>query len=109
MAMSFLVLAFMWAKFTVIWGIARFFALLDGVAPPENMRRFFADNHTVTEFWKNAPGLGIGSKEIMAMSFLVLAFMWAKFTVIWGIARFFALLDGVAPPENMRRFFADNH
>lgn len=59
--------------------------------------------------WKNAPGLGIGSKEIMSMSFLVLAFMWAKFTVIWGTARFFALLDGVAPPENMRRFFADNH
>ena len=71
----------------------------------------FASLFTTNEMWqwKNAPGLGIGSKEIMAMSFLVLAFMWAKFTVIWGIARFFALLDGVAPPENMRRFFADNH
>jgi hypothetical protein len=38
-----------------------------------------------------------------AMAFYKLMFLWLKFVVIWRVARFFALLDGIDPPENMLR------
>lgn len=38
-----------------------------------------------------------------ALAFYKLIFLWLKFIVIWRLARFVALLDGVDPPENMLR------
>eukprot|EP00887_Chlorella_sp_A99_P004096 scaffold23.g4096.t1 len=62
-------------------------------------------------------GLQYGPVEIGATGFWVLCFMWLKFATIW---RFFrrahvwfrwlgALLEGVAPPDNMQRCFANNY
>jgi D-alanyl-lipoteichoic acid acyltransferase DltB (MBOAT superfamily) len=47
------VLASTWLKFTVIWRFFRLAALLEGIDPPENMRRCFAMNYEVQGFWKN--------------------------------------------------------
>lgn len=38
-----------------------------------------------------------------AMSFYKLIFLWLKFVVIWRVARLWALVEGVDPPENMQR------
>jgi D-alanyl-lipoteichoic acid acyltransferase DltB (MBOAT superfamily) len=46
------VLTFMWLKFAVIWRIFRFAALLEGIDPPENMVRCFANNYDIEGFWK---------------------------------------------------------
>ncbi len=35
-------------------------------------------------------------------SFFCVFFLWAKFLLIWRFQRILAMLDGVAPPENMR-------
>ena len=41
--------------------------------------------------------------------FWVLCFMWLKFATIWRFFRLAALLDGIEPPENMSRCFANNY
>lgn len=41
--------------------------------------------------------------------FWVLCFMWLKFATIWRFFRLAALLEGVEPPDNMRRCFANNY
>ena len=46
---------------------------------------------------------GIQPPELIAVSFLVLAFMWFKFAVIWRFFRLWALMSGVEVPENMVR------
>ncbi|CAM9342054.1 unnamed protein product [Ascophyllum nodosum] len=45
-------LLIMWLKFLVIWRMFRFWALCDGVEPPENMRRCMSNNYSVIGFWK---------------------------------------------------------
>lgn len=47
------VLAFTWLKFTVIWRFFRLAALIEGIEPPENMKKCFAMNYDVQGFWKN--------------------------------------------------------
>ncbi len=47
------VLAFTWLKFCVIWRFFRLAALVEGIRPPENMRKCFAMNYDVQGFWKN--------------------------------------------------------
>ncbi|PSC74649.1 membrane-bound O-acyltransferase isoform X1 [Micractinium conductrix] len=54
-------------------------------------------------------GLRYGALEMAMSAFWVLCFMWLKFAVIWRFFRLAALLDGVDPPENMRRCFANNY
>ena len=49
----FLILAFLWAKFDVIWRFFRFFALLDGFDPPEDMPRCFANTVNIQSFWRD--------------------------------------------------------
>jgi protein-cysteine N-palmitoyltransferase HHAT len=49
----FLVLTFLWAKFDVIWRFFRFFALLDGFDPPEDMPRCFANTVNIQSFWRD--------------------------------------------------------
>ena len=36
-----------------------------------------------------------------SVAFYKLIFIWLKFLVIWRVARLFALVDGIDPPENM--------
>ena len=50
---SFAALFGVWFKFLLIWRFARLAALLDGIDPPENMRRCIANNYTVRGFWKD--------------------------------------------------------
>ena len=41
--------------------------------------------------------------EILALFvYTILLIMWLKFLVIWRLFRFWALCDGVEPPENMQ-------
>lgn len=41
--------------------------------------------------------------EILGMFvYTILLIMWLKFLVIWRLFRFWALCDGVEPPENMQ-------
>lgn len=42
----------LWLKFTVIWRLSRSLALIDGLDPPENMRRFVCDNFSISGFWR---------------------------------------------------------
>ncbi|GHP10858.1 glycerol transporter [Pycnococcus provasolii] len=51
-SIGFYTLMFMWLKFLTIWRFFRWFALADGVAPPENMKRCMCDNYDVEGFWK---------------------------------------------------------
>ncbi|CBZ25807.1 conserved hypothetical protein [Leishmania mexicana MHOM/GT/2001/U1103] len=53
LSLFFLALAFLWAKFDVIWRFFRFFALLDGYDPPENMPRCFANSVNIQSFWRD--------------------------------------------------------
>ncbi|TPP41745.1 MBOAT, membrane-bound O-acyltransferase family protein [Leishmania donovani] len=48
-----LALAFLWAKFDVVWRFFRFFALLDGFDPPEDMPRCFANTVNIQSFWRD--------------------------------------------------------
>lgn len=41
--------------------------------------------------------------EVLALFvYTILNIMWLKFLVIWRLFRFWALCDGVEPPENMQ-------
>ncbi|EPY23024.1 hypothetical protein STCU_04685 [Strigomonas culicis] len=46
-------LGFLWLKFDVIWKSFRFFAMLDGIDPPEDMRRCFSNTVTIRDFWRD--------------------------------------------------------
>ncbi|CAM9625716.1 unnamed protein product, partial [Hapterophycus canaliculatus] len=46
------ILLIMWLKFLVIWRLFRFWALCDGVEPPENMQKCMSNNYSVVGFWK---------------------------------------------------------
>ncbi|KAI7845564.1 hypothetical protein COHA_000854 [Chlorella ohadii] len=54
-------------------------------------------------------GLQYGTTEMALTAFWVLCFMWLKFATIWRFMRLAALLDGIEPPENMKRCFANNY
>ena len=45
----------------------------------------------------------LGPRLTAAAVFLTLNLMLLKFLLLWRIARAWALLDGIDPPENMRR------
>ena len=42
-----------WLKFLIIWRFMRWWALLDGLEPVENMLRCVDNNHSVQEFWRD--------------------------------------------------------
>ncbi len=50
---AFLNLKVIWLKLLVIWRFARFFALLDGIDPPENMNRCMSNNYSALMFWRS--------------------------------------------------------
>ena len=54
-------------------------------------------------------GLEYGAPEVGLTAWWVLSFMWLKFTVMWRVFRLAALLEGIDPPENMIRCFANNY
>lgn len=56
-----------------------------------------------------AYGLAWGATEVGLTGFWALAFVWAKFATIWRLTRLCALLDGMSPPENMVKCFANNY
>ncbi|XP_057807474.1 membrane-bound O-acyltransferase gup1-like isoform X3 [Salvia miltiorrhiza] len=47
------VLNFMWLKFFLIWRYFRFWSLINGIVPPENMPRCINNCHNLESFWKN--------------------------------------------------------
>jgi D-alanyl-lipoteichoic acid acyltransferase DltB (MBOAT superfamily) len=50
---AFLNLKIIWLKLLVIWRFARFFALFDGIDPPENMNRCMSNNYSALMFWRS--------------------------------------------------------
>lgn len=52
-AVAFLNLKIIWLKLLVIWRFARFFALTDGINPPENMLRCMSNNYSALGFWRS--------------------------------------------------------
>ena len=50
---AFLNLKVIWLKLLVIWRFARFFSLLDGIDPPENMNRCMSNNYSALMFWRS--------------------------------------------------------
>ena len=83
------VLSFMWLKFTVIWRFFRLAALLEGIDPPENMRRCFAMNYDIQGFWKNWHA----SFNQWLVRYMYIPFGGAKYQIltIWPIFFFVAL------------------
>jgi len=49
----------------------------------------------------------LGAAESAAFALIILNVLWLKFCFMWRVARAWALLDGVDPPENMDRFVCD--
>lgn len=49
----YLMLAFLWLKFSVIWKFFRLVALCDGVEAPEDMNRCFSNCTSVAGFWRD--------------------------------------------------------
>lgn len=47
------ILLFTWFRFSLIWGFFRLWALLDGVACPEDISRCMFSNYEVKGFWRN--------------------------------------------------------
>lgn len=84
---AFWVLCFMWLKFAVIWRFFRWASLHS--APLQN--------HIVDE---SHQGIYIVCFPLATGN---LVHMWS------ATCRLAALLDGVDPPENMRRCFANNY
>jgi protein-cysteine N-palmitoyltransferase HHAT len=54
-------------------------------------------------------GLTYGAFEVAMTGWWALTFTWIKFALIWRVMRLAALAEGVDPPENMRRCFANNY
>ena len=52
-AIAFFNLKIIWLKLLIIWRFARFFALCDGVDPPENMIRCMSNNYSTLMFWRS--------------------------------------------------------
>ena len=52
-AVGFYALISLWLRFMSIWRTARFLALLDGINPPENMRRCICNNISIPGFWRD--------------------------------------------------------
>jgi hypothetical protein len=56
--------------------------------------------------WGSLGNAAFPPLALASIAFFKLIFLWLKFLVIWRVARFFALADGVDPPENMLRYAA---
>lgn len=50
--LTYLTLKLMWLKFTVLWRLARLWALADDVEVVENMVRCMSNNYSLTGFWR---------------------------------------------------------
>lgn len=46
------VLTFMFMKFIILWRLFRFWAIADGINPPENMNRCIFSTYKVSHFWR---------------------------------------------------------
>ncbi len=51
----------------------------------------------------------LNASEIAVVSYMTLKMMWLKFLLIWRLFRIWALLDGIAPPENMVKCMSNNY
>lgn len=47
--------------------------------------------------------------ELIVVSYLILKWIWLKFTVLWRYFRIWALLDGIESPENMGRCMSNSY
>ncbi|KNE63430.1 hypothetical protein AMAG_08560 [Allomyces macrogynus ATCC 38327] len=52
-AIGYLSLKLIWLKLIVIWRFFRFWSLVDGIDPPENMKRCMSNNYSAVAFWRD--------------------------------------------------------
>jgi D-alanyl-lipoteichoic acid acyltransferase DltB (MBOAT superfamily) len=53
--------------------------------------------------------MNFSTYELFAGSFSILKWIWLKFVVIWRFFRFWAIIDGIEPPENMSRCMSNEY
>ncbi|KAI8446614.1 MBOAT, membrane-bound O-acyltransferase family-domain-containing protein [Phakopsora pachyrhizi] len=115
-------LTIVWLKLLIPWRFFRFWALLDGIDPPENMVRCMTNNYSTLGFWRSwhrSYNLWIvryiyiplgGSNNMIISTILVFTFvaLWhdLSFTLLtWGwLISFFVLPEIIA-----RKFFEKSH
>jgi D-alanyl-lipoteichoic acid acyltransferase DltB (MBOAT superfamily) len=83
------VLTFMWLKFAVFWRTFRAAALLEGIDPPENMVRCFANNYDIEGFWKGWHSSF--NRWLVRYMYVPLGGTRFRFLIIWPIFLFVAV------------------
>ncbi|KAG7668807.1 hypothetical protein KSW81_003826 [Nannochloris sp. 'desiccata'] len=83
------VLTFMWLKFAVFWRTFRLAALLEGIDPPENMVRCFANNYDIEGFWKGWHSSF--NRWLVRYMYVPLGGTRFRFLIIWPIFLFVAV------------------
>ena len=79
----------MWLKFAVIWRTFRLAALLEGIDPPENMVRCFANNYDIEGFWKGWHSSF--NRWLVRYMYVPMGGTKFRFLVIWPIFLFVAI------------------
>eukprot|EP00992_Anisonema_acinus_P010051 TRINITY_DN6277_c0_g1_i1.p2 TRINITY_DN6277_c0_g1~~TRINITY_DN6277_c0_g1_i1.p2 ORF type:complete len:208 (+),score=59.56 TRINITY_DN6277_c0_g1_i1:499-1122(+) len=83
----------LWLKFNTLWKFFRFFALIDDVEVPENMRRCVSDNFAFQEFWRDWHASF--NRWIVRYMYIPLGGARRKFLVIFPIFTFVAVWHDV--------------
>jgi protein-cysteine N-palmitoyltransferase HHAT len=88
-------LKMMWIKFLVIWRFFRLWALVDGVCPPENMKRCMSNNSGLGEFWKGWHSSF--NQWIVRYMYMPLGGRSTSLYNVWPIFLFVALWHDIEP------------
>jgi protein-cysteine N-palmitoyltransferase HHAT len=83
------VLTFMWLKFSIFWRTFRLSALLEGIDPPENMVRCFANNYDIEGFWKGWHSSF--NRWLVRYMYVPMGGTKFRFLIIWPIFLFVAI------------------
>ena len=92
---AYIILKLMWLKFLLIWRFFRFWALVDGKIPPENMTRCMSNNCSLEQFWKGWHS----SYNKWLVKYMYIPMGGRKFRVlsVWGIFLFVAIWHDIEP------------
>ncbi|RAL52736.1 hypothetical protein DM860_007504 [Cuscuta australis] len=83
------VLNFMWLKFFLIWRFFRFWSLVNGIEPPENMPRCINNCYNLETFWKNWHASF--NKWLVRYMYIPLGGSGRKLLNVWVIFTFVAI------------------
>ncbi len=92
-----LTVVYMYVKFYVIWRFFRAWALLDGVNPPENLKRCVVNTNSISGFWRSWHAslnlwivkyiyvpMGGSKRKFISMWFIfIFIALWHEFSTLW--------------------------